>query len=258
MGLRYALRFGWEQEEKDIPGRGKGPEPGVRDGPCHGRRPDCVGAGWNWLRRAPAGCANPLAGAVQPARGQRRRPRSRVPLLIVRREYRPIARALQKCRESANQHIQPVSFQPDGGLKTGWLSPRGGSAGVSSAHLSVRLPKPCVLPSGHGLHWTEARGRRTCSDWHHKVPGTPEQPAGATDAPDHMELAGPRAPRLPCPHPPSAARLAQVWRIWGLLAALLPAVLGSCQVKSWLARFDPTCELFYFPLSPLHGFGVLL
>lgn len=84
--------------------------------------------------------------------------------------------------------------------------------------------------------------------------------AGVTAALDRMELAvhtHQSPPRLP-PQPPLSSWLAQVWCICGLLAALLPAVLGSCQVKSWLARFDPTCELFYFPLSPLHGFGVLL
>lgn len=86
--------------------------------------------------------------------------------------------------------------------------------------------------------------------------------AGVTDALDHMELAVPWAHTTSTPSslpkPPSASRLAQVWCICGPLAACLPTVLGSCQVKSWLARFDPTCELFYFPLTPLHGFGVLL
>ena len=87
--------------------------------------------------------------------------------------------------------------------------------------------------------------------------------AGVTDAQDHMELAEPCAHTTVGPPPPppqtslrfpASSGVVHLWPV----GSFLPAVRGSCQVKSWLARFDPTCELFYFPLSPLHGFGVLL
>lgn len=85
---------------------------------------------------------------------------------------------------------------------------------------------------------------------HCKVPGAPEQLGRCDSWPDCTELLCPPVP-ISSPTPPSPpSRLAQVWCICGLLATLTPAVLGSCQVKSWLARLDPTCELFYFPSLP--------
>lgn len=88
--------------------------------------------------------------------------------------------------------------------------------------------------------WTWARGRRTCSGWHHEVPGAPEQPAGVTDVPGPhgagcVLCTHDRPTPPPLPKPPSASRLAQVWCICGPLAAFLPAVLGAVRLKAgWL------------------------
>ena len=70
----------------------------------------------------------------------------------------------------------------------------------------------------------------------------------------HTQPSHPTSPPQTSLRFPASSGVVHLWPV----GSFLPAVLGSCQVKSWLARFDPTCELFYFPLSPLHGFGVLL
>lgn len=109
--------------------------------------------------------------------------------------------------------------------------------------------EPCVFLLGHGLSWTQARGGK---DWE-SIARCQEHLsswAGTTAAQTAWSWLCPPVP-IPPPAPASPpSRLAQVWCICGLLAALTPAVRGSCQVKSWLARLDPTCELFYFPSLP--------
>lgn len=128
--------------------------------------------------------------------------------------------------------------------------------------LPPAAPGSCMFLPGHRLEWTWARGGRTRSGWHCEVPGAPEQ-LGRCDSCPGPHGAGCACAHTPVPtSPPSHTSLVFPASSGVVhlrpLAALSPAVLGSCQVKSWLARFDPTCELFYFPLSPLHGFGVLL
>ena len=134
---------------------------------------------------------------------------------------------------------------------------------MSSLHLSVRPPRAL----GCSYQAMGLTGRR---------PGAGEpalagiarcqahlsRRAGVTVALDHVELAVPWAHTESHPASPPQTSLrfpasSGVVHLWPV-GSFLPAVLGSCQVKSWLAPFDPTCELFYFPLSPLHGFGVLL
>lgn len=108
--------------------------------------------------------------------------------------------------------------------------------------------EPSVFLLGHGLHWTWARAGK---DWESiaRCQAHLSSWAGATATRTAWSWLCPPVPiSLPTPTSPPS-RLAQVWCICGLLAALVPAVLGNCQVKSWLAQLDPTCELFYFPLS---------
>ena len=120
---------------------------------------------------------------------------------------------------------------------------------MSNPQLLEAAQEPCVFLPGRGLYWTSARGGKEqesiarcqahLSSW-----------AGVTAAQTAWSWLCPPAPvSLPTPTSPPS-RLAQVWCICGPLAALMAAVRGSCQVKSWLARLDPTCELFYFPSLP--------
>lgn len=122
--------------------------------------------------------------------------------------------------------------------------PQGAQSATTGGHSgSVCVPtRPwALLDTGQGWEGTG----EYC-----EVPGAPEQLGRCDSCPDCMELAVPTSPHLAChPYLPTFPASSGVVHLWPL-AALMPAVLGSCQVKSWLARLDPTCELFYFPSLP--------